>query len=373
MRGQAKANGTELERQGKAMRIGIPREIKPMEGRVALKPDACRVLSESGHSLTVEQNAGALSGYSDNQYIAAGASIGIDAATTYSESELIVKVKEPATGDLRYLEKNHLLFCYLHLAPNPELIDKLQTIGLTAVGFETVETDSGELPLLAPMSDIAGRLATQVATCLLHQPRGGKGLLLGGIPGADPGRVVIIGAGNAGGNAAALAAAIGAEVVVFDLRGDRLSAMRSLGNNVTALQPDPAVLEREVAAADVLIGAALRPGGKSPHIVTRGMVRQMQAGSIVVDISVDQGGCIETTRPTTWEDPTYIEEGVVHFSVTNMPGAVPRSATQALSTILLPYVQAICEPDWKSRPELLKGINIEAGDVIHPALKESLD
>jgi len=355
------------------MRIGIPREIKPMEGRVALNPEACRVLSESGHSVIVEHNAGVLSGYSDDQYIAAGASVGVDAATTYNESGLIVKVKEPVSGDLRYLKRKHLLFCFLHLAPNPELILQLQKIGLTAIAFETVETDSGDLPLLAPMSGIAGRLAMQVATYLLHQPHGGKGLLLGGIPGTEPGRVVIIGAGNAGGHAAVLAAAIGAEVVVFDLRDERLSAMRALGNNVTALQPDPDVLEREIAAADVLIGAALRPGAKSPHVVTRGMIRQMQAGSVIVDISVDQGGCIETTRPTTWENPCYIDEGVVHFNVTNMPGAVPRSATQSLSATLLPYVQAICEPDWKTRPELMKGINIEAGEIIHPALKELLE
>ena len=355
------------------MRIGVPREIKPMEGRVALNPDACRELSQAGHSVIVEHNAGVLSGYPDDQYIAAGASIGLDAAASYGESGLIVKVKEPVAGDLQYLHSNHLLFCYLHLAPNPQLTQALQKIGLTAVAFETVETDSGELPLLAPMSDIAGRLATQVATCLLHQPQGGKGLLLGGIAGTEPGRVVIIGAGNAGSHAATLAAASGADVVVFDLNDERLSAMRSLGVNVTALHPDADVLAREIAKADVLIGAALKPGSKSPHIVSREMIRQMQAGSVVVDISVDQGGCIETTRPTTYEDPTYIEEGVLHFCVTNMPGAVPRSATQALSAVLLPYVQAICNPDWKSSPELQKGINIEAGDIIHPALIESLD
>ena len=355
------------------MRIGIPREIKPMEGRVALDPDACRELSKAGHSVIVEQGAGVLSGYPDEQYIAVGASIGVDAAATYGESGLIVKVKEPVAGDLQYLHRDHLLFCYLHLAPNPELIHELQRIGLTAVAFETVETDSGELPLLAPMSAIAGRLATQVATCLLHQPQGGKGLLLGGIAGTEPGRVVIIGAGSAGSHAATLAAASGADVVVFDLSSERLSAMRLLGSNVTALQPDADNLAREVARADVLIGAALKPGGKSPHIVSRELIRQMQAGSVVVDISVDQGGCIETTRPTSYEDPTYIEEGVLHFCVTNMPGAVPRSATQALSAILLPYVRAICEPDWKSTPELQKGINIEAGDIIHPALIELLD
>jgi alanine dehydrogenase len=355
------------------MRIGIPREIKPLEGRIALSPDACQLLSEDGHHCIVEHDAGILSGYSDDQYIAAGASIGADAQATYGESGLIVKVKEPVAGDLQHLNRNHLLFCYLHLAPNPALTQELQEKGLTAVGFETVETGAGELPLLAPMSDIAGRLATQVATTLLHQSQGGKGLLLGGIPGADPGRVVIIGAGNAGGNAAALAAAIGAEVVVFDVRSERLSAMSALGDNVSALHPAPDILAKEIASADVLIGAALRTGEKAPHIVTRSMIRQMQAGSVVVDISVDQGGCIETTRPTSWENPTYIDEGVVHFCVTNMPGAVPRSATQALSTILLPFVEAMCEPDWKSRPELLKGINIEAGDIIHPALKESLD
>ena len=355
------------------MRIGIPREIKPLEGRIALSPDACQLLTESGHQLIVEHDAGVLSGYADDQYIAAGATIGADAQATYGESGLIVKVKEPVAGDLQHLNRNHLLFCYLHLAPNPVLTQELQEKGLTAVGFETVETGAGELPLLAPMSDIAGRLATQVATTLLHQPGGGKGLLLGGIPGADPGRVVIIGAGNAGGNAAALAAAIGARVVVFDVRSERLSAMSALGDNVSALHPDPDIMAKEIASADVLIGAALRAGEKAPHIVTRSMVRQMQAGSVVVDISVDQGGCIETTRPTTWENPTYIDEEVVHFCVTNMPGAVPRSATQALSTILLPFVEAICEPDWRSRPELLKGINIEAGDIIHPALKEYLD
>ena len=353
------------------MRIGIPREIKPVEGRVALTPQACRELSSAGHSVFVEHNAGALSGYSDDQYIAAGASIGVDAAATYGEDGLIVKVKEPLAGDLQHLCRNHLLFCYLHLAPNPQLIVALQKIGLTAVAFETVETESGELPLLAPMSDIAGRLAVQVSTCLLHQQQGGKGLLLGGITGADPGRVVIIGAGNAGSHAVMLAAACGAEVVVFDVRSERLSAMRSLGDNVTALLPDPVNLAREVAGADVLIGAALKTGGKSPHIVSREMIRQMTAGSVVVDISVDQGGCIETTRPTTYENPTYVDEGVLHFCVTNMPGAVPRTATQVLSTSLLPYVLAICEPDWKSRPELQKGINIEAGAIIHPALIES--
>jgi alanine dehydrogenase len=354
------------------MQIGIPREIKPLEGRVALNPEACGDLVEAGHSVYVEHNAGILSGYSDELYAAAGVSITPDAAQTYRQAQLLVKVKEPVAGDLALLQDRHLLFCFLHLAANPDLASRLQAIGLTAVGFETVETENRQLPLLAPMSDIAGRLATQTGSNLLYQPAGGKGLLLGGLPGAERGRVVIIGAGNAGGNAAAMAAAMGAEVTVFDLRRERLAAMRRLGNNVSALYPYRDAVKQAVAGADLLIGAVLRTGDRSPHVVTRSMVAAMAAGSVIVDISVDQGGCIETTRPTTYESPTYFEEGVLHFTVTNMPGAVPRSATQALSAALLPYVQRLTRDDWRSSRPLVRGINIDAGQLVHPALKESL-
>jgi alanine dehydrogenase len=354
------------------MHIGIPREIKPQEGRVALSPEACGDLVHAGHSVTVEHNAGELSGYLDEQYVASGATIAADANTTYGQAELIVKVKEPVTDDLALLRKDHLLFCFLHLAANPELARRLQDIGLTAVAFETVEAAGGALPLLAPMSDIAGRIATQIGTSLLHQPQGGKGLLLGGLPGAERGRVVIIGAGNAGGNAAAMAAAIGAEVIVFDLRRERLAAMRTLGNNVTGLYPYRDAIKRAVAPADLLIGATLKTARRAPHIVSRDMVRQMQPGSVIVDISVDQGGCIETTRPTSYESPTYVEEGVLHFAVTNMPGAVPRSASQALSAALLPYVHSLTRADWKNSPSLNRGINVASGELIHPGLKESL-
>ena len=354
------------------MHIGIPREIKPLEGRVALSPEACGDLVHAGHTVTVEHNAGKLSGYPDEQYVAIGATIAADANTTYGQAELIVKVKEPVTADLALLRKDHLLFCFLHLAANPELARRLQDIGLTAVAFETVEADSGALPLLAPMSDIAGRIATQIGTSLLHRPQGGKGLLLGGLPGAERGRVVIIGAGNAGGNAAAMAAAIGAEVMVFDLRRERLAAMRTLGNNVTGLYPYKDAIKRAVATADLLIGATLKTARRAPHIVTRDMVRQMQPGSVIVDISVDQGGCIETTRPTSYESPTYVDEGVLHFAVTNMPGAVPRSASQALSAALLPYVHSLTRADWENSPSLNRGINVASGELIHPVLKESL-
>jgi alanine dehydrogenase len=354
------------------MKIAIPREIKPLEGRVALSPEACNDLVQAGHEVIVERNAGRLSGYLDDQYATAGAIIADDAKTTYAQGELIVKVKEPVVADLALLQQHHLLFCFLHLAAAARLAQQLQDIGLTAVGFETVETDNRQLPLLAPMSDIAGRLATQIGTHLLHQPQGGKGLLLGGVPGAERGRVMIIGAGNAGGNAAVMAAAIGAEVDVFDLRRDRLTAMRELGANVTGLYPYPDAIRDAVAEADLLIGAALHTGERAPHIVSRDMVASMTPGSVIIDISVDQGGCIETTRPTTYESPTYIEEGVVHFAVTNMPGAVPRSASQALSAVLLPFVHALARPDWEDTPSLARGINVAAGKLIHPALKESL-
>jgi alanine dehydrogenase len=369
----APAHVTELQRTGKdGMKIGIPREVKAQEGRIALLPAACAALVADGHTLTVEQGAGVLSGYSDADYTAAGAVIA-DAATTYDQSELIVKVKEPVAADLARLRAQHTLFCFLHLAAAPELARELQSIGLTAIGFETLASASGDLPLLAPMSDIAGRLATQIGTHLLHAPQGGKGLLLGGLPGAERGHVVIIGGGHAGGNAAAMAAAIGAGVTVFDVRRERLADMRALGANVTALYPYPDSISRAVADADLLIGAALRPGAKSPHIISRDMIASMAPGSVAVDISVDQGGCIETTRPTNYDAPTFVELGVTHFCVTNMPGAVPRSASQALSAALLPYVETLAGVDGLSNEALQQAINVQAGQLVHPALKESLD
>jgi len=342
-----------------------------MEGRVAMVPEACRQLLGAGHDVIMERSAGALSGYPDERYAALGVELVDGPAALYAGAQLILKVKEPQASELALLTSDHRLFSFLHLAAEPELLRRLQAIGLTAVAFETVEDDSGRLPLLAPMSDIAGRIAAQVGTYLLHQSHGGKGLLLGGLPAAERGRVVILGAGTAGGNAAGLVAAAGAEVVVFDINRDRLAAMRALGNNVTGLYPYEDAIAREVAAADLVIGAVLKTGARAPHVVTRSMVRNMQAGGVVIDISVDQGGCVETTRPTSYEHPTYTEEGVIHFAVTNMPGAVPRSASQALSAALLPYVLALARPDWKSCKPLTRGINIEAGRLVHPALKET--
>lgn len=350
------------------MRIGIPKEVKILEGRVALIPAAAAELVKHGHDVFVQSNAGELSGYADADFSAVGVQIKPDAKSLYESAEMIVKVKEPQAADLDYLTKDHILFSYLHLAAEPELLTRLQTIGLTAVAFETVEEKNGSLPLLAPMSDIAGRIATQVGTHLLYQPQGGKGILLGGLPTVERGNVVVLGAGVAGGNAAIVAAGLGANVIVFDRNRDKLAAMRAIGANVTGLYAFDDAIKQAVLKADLVIGAVLVTGERAPHLVSADTVRNMQDGSVIIDISVDQGGCIETTKPTNYETPTFVWEGVVHFGVTNMPGAVPRSSSQALSAALIPYVLQLAEQGVKSTPALTAGINVQGGDIIHPAL-----
>ncbi len=349
------------------MRIGIPREIKIMEGRVGLIPAACAELVGAGHEVIVETQAGLLSGYTDACYLAAGAKILSTAADVYAAAELIVKVKEPISDDLAHLRARHILFSYLHLAAQPELMKHLQAIGLTAIAFETVE-ENGGLPLLVPMSDIAGRLAVHIGTHLLHQPQGGKGVLLGGLPAAARGRVVVLGAGTAGGSAVAVAAALGAEVVVFDRVREKLAGMRALGHNVTALYAYKDSVSAALRTADLVIGAVLVPGRRAPHILSMDQVRLLQTGSVVIDISVDQGGCIETTRATDYAQPTYVWEGIVHFAVTNIPGAVPRTASEALSAAVLPYVQHLAGAGWEQHASLRAGVNVHAGKVMHPAL-----
>ena len=352
------------------MRIGIPSETKTLEGRVALVPAACADLVRRGHEVFIQSGAGQKSCFRDEEYTRVGVHVVADAAALYAAAELIVKVKEPIAGDLALLQKHHLLFCYLHLAPEPELTKRLLAIGLTGVAFESVEETDGGLPLLAPMSIIAGRIAVQIGTHLLHQPAGGKGKLLGGLPSTERGKVVVLGAGAAGGNSAALAAAGGANVVVFDKRPDRLAQMMALGSNVTALYPYEEYVAREVRDADLVIGAVLIPSAKAPHVVTRAMVASMEQGSVMVDISIDQGGCFETSKPTTYADPTYIVDGVTHFAVTNMPGAVPQTSSQAISAAILPYVQRLAAgKTWREHEPLRRGINVEAGAIVHPALK----
>jgi len=354
------------------MRIGIPREIKIQEGRVALLPAAVAELVREGYEIFVEASAGQLSGFPDEQFRAAGAQLVDCAADVYAKSELIVKVKEPVAADLKHLRKDHLLFSFLHLAAEPQLTRSLQEIGLTAIAFETVTDEQQRLPLLMPMSDIAGRLATQIGCNLLHMPQGGKGVLLGGVAMAERGKVVILGAGVAGSGAATLAAALGAEVIVFDRNRERLEQMRRLGNNVSAYFAYQDQIECEVAQADLLIGAVLMVGEKAQHLVSEAMVAKMQPGSVIIDISVDQGGCVETIRATDYDNPTYVLHDVVHFAVTNMPGAVPKTASQALSALLLPYVRVLAAPNWQNHAGLMQGLNVQAGKIIHPSLLKSM-
>ena len=345
------------------MKIAIPKEIKIQEGRIALVPDAVAELVQHGHEVFVETEAGNYSGYSNADYEAAGAQIMANAAALYAAGELIVKVKEPQAEELPYLTADHLLFSYLHLAAIPALTQALKKIGLTAVGFETVEKNR-YLPLLAPMSDIAGRIAVQTGSQLLYHHQGGRGLLLGGIPAAERGHVVILGAGTAGGNAARMAAAMGANVTIFDRNRHKLEQMRAIGNNVTALHPFQKAIHDAVVTADLLIGAVLVTGARAPHLVSAETVKQMRQGSVIVDISVDQGGCVETTRPTSYAEPTFVWEGVTHYGVTNMPGAVPRTASQALSAALVPYILRLTEPDWQQQADLAAGINVQKGEVV---------
>ncbi|MET0123527.1 MAG: alanine dehydrogenase [Candidatus Thiodiazotropha sp. 6PLUC9] len=351
------------------MKIGIPTEIKPLEGRVGLVPDACSELVDAGHEVILQSGAGVASGYPDQAYINGGATIVEGASEIYHHAELVVKVKEPYGDEPEMLRAGQLLFCFLHLAADESLTRRLLDSGVTGIAFETVE-EGGGLPILAPMSDIAGRLAVQNGTTLLHHQHGGKGLLLGGLPAAEPGHVVILGGGQAGGNAAALAAAMGARVTVFDRLRERMGVLREMGKNVTTLYPYKDAVSEAVASADLLIGAVLIPGAKAPKVISRDQITTMEPGSVVVDISVDQGGCIETTRPTTYENPIYTVEGVTHFCVTNMPGAVPRSASQALSASMMPYLNRLVMADWRKDSRLAAAINLEDGELIHPVLRE---
>jgi alanine dehydrogenase len=338
---------------------------------VALIAPAATELVEHGHEVFIQAGAGIASGYADADYEKVGVQILPDAASLYGRAQMIVKVKEPLPAEYALLRADHILFSYLHLAAVPELARELMRKGLTAVAFETV-TEHGKLPLLAPMSDIAGRLAVQIGATLLHGYHGGRGVLLGGLPAGERGHVVILGAGAAGGNAAIAAAHLGAQVTVFAPHRESLERMHALGSNVTALPSYTALVEQALESADLLIGAVLIPGAKAPKIVTRAMVQRMRPGSVIIDISVDQGGCIETTRPTNYENPTYVEEGVIHFGVTNMPGAVPRTSSQALSAALTPYVLRLAGPDGLRDPALAAGINVTGGKIVHPAVAQAV-
>lgn len=351
------------------LKIGIPKETKALEGRVALIPEACHSLLTQGFTVFVESAAGVASGYSDEDYRRVGVTVVEDAPSLYRNAELIVKVKEPMPWDLQLLEPQHQLFCYLHLAANHGVARALLDIGLVAYAFESLEK-AGRLPLLEPMSQIAGYLATQIGADLLMRHEHGKGIILSGMPGTQRGKVTVLGAGSAGIQAAKLAANMGAKVTVFDLQTQRLQQIREMDGHMEGLFPYPDVLAAQVVESDLLIGAVLIPNRRAPVIVSKTQVEQMQAGSVIVDISIDQGGCIETSKATAYDNPTYQVADVTHFAVTNMPGAVPKTASQALSAVILPYVQQLALQ--QAEPALQAACNLRQGRVMNPALEEEL-
>ena len=354
------------------MEIGVPKETKDREFRVGLSPNSVRALSKK-HTVFVESNAGMGSGFLDREYEQAGAKIVKDAAAVW-DKDMVVKVKEPLKDEYQYLQQDQLLFTYLHLAAARPLTEALMKAGTTAIAYETVELDNGMLPLLTPMSIIAGRLSVQFGARYLEKQQGGRGVLLGGVPGVSPGKVVILGGGVVGTEAAKIAVGMGARVQIIDINVDRLNYLENLfGSRVELLYSTPAQIEQAVKDADLLIGAVLVVGKKAPVLVSRELVAQMRSGSVIIDVAVDQGGCIETVRPTSHTQPTYEEEGVIHFGVPNMPGAVPWTATQALNNSTLPYVMQLANDGLAALDKnqaLAKGLNIKQGQIIHPAVKD---
>jgi alanine dehydrogenase len=355
------------------MEIGVPKETKDQEFRVGLSPTSVRSLSDSGHTVVVETQAGVGAGFPDADYIQAGAKIVPDAPSAWNR-DLVVKVKEPLVAEYPLIQKHQILFTYLHLAANRQLTEHLIDCGVTAIAYESVELPNRTLPLLAPMSIIAGRLSVQFGARFLERQQGGRGVLLGGVPGVKPGRVVILGGGVVGTEAAKMAIGLGAQVQIVDISVERLDYLETLfGSRVELLYSSTAQIEAIVPDADLLIGAVLVPGRKAPTLVPRALVEKMRPGSVLVDVAVDQGGCIETLRPTSHTQPTYIEAGVVHYGVPNMPGAVPWTATQALNNSTFPYIQRLANQGLvalETYEPLAKGLNIKDHHLIHPAVRE---
>jgi alanine dehydrogenase len=358
------------------MLVGVPKEIKTHEYRVGMTPPGVRELSRHGHKVVVETNAGHTIGIDDQHYKAAGAEIAKDAAEVFARAEMIVKVKEPQPNEIAMLRPGQVVFTYLHLAPDPEQTEGLVKSGTVAIAYETVTDAEGRLPLLAPMSEVAGRMAVQAGANCLEIERGGRGLLLGGVPGVAPGKVVIIGGGVVGSNAAVVATGMGAHVTILDRSLPRLAALDTQFRGViTTLFSTAQAIDEEIATADLVIGAVLVPGAAAPKLITRGMVRGMKRGSVIVDVAIDQGGCCETSRPTTHADPTYVEEGVVHYCVANMPGAVARTSTFALNNATLPFVVTLAEKGYaramREDPNLLAGLNVHRGRITYQAVAEA--
>ncbi len=358
------------------MIVGVPREIKPGEQRVALTPAGARAFAEAGHRVLVERAAGSGSGIRDEDYAAVGAALA-DVEEVWREAELILKVKEPVPAEYGRLRPRQVLFTYLHLAPAPALTEALRRAEVIALAYETVERPDGSLPLLTPMSEVAGRLAVQEGAYYLGKAHGGRGILLSGVPGVPPGNVVILGAGTVGLNALKTAVGLGADVSILDVNLDRLRHVDDLyGNRVVTLFSNSFNVGQVVQRADLLIGAVLIAGARAPVLVTRAMVERMKDGAVVVDVAVDQGGCIETIHPTTLLEPTYRVGGVVHYGVANMPALVPRTSTFALTNATLPYALELASKGLagavRDNPALARGVNVWAGQVVHPRVAETV-
>src|ERR1700716_1239974 len=367
---------TVYERECRAMRVGVPKEIKIQEYRVGLTPGAVREYVAAGHSVVVETNAGAGIGATDETYRKAGAVIADTAAEIFGTADMIVKVKEPQASEWSKLREGQILFTYLHLAPDLEQARGLMASGCTAIAYETVTDAKGGLPLLAPMSEVAGRLSIEAAGYALKSYSGGRGLLLGGVPGVVPARVVVIGGGVVGTHASRMAVGLGAELTILDRSIPRLRELDELfeGRIRTRFSTSEAI-EQEVFAADVVIGAVLVPGASAPKLVTRAMLKSMQRGAVLVDVAIDQGGCFETSHATTHADPTYEVDGVVHYCVANMPGAVPVTSSQALNNATLPFGLALANKGFAAaieNPHLRAGLNVHRGRVTYKAVAESL-
>lgn len=360
------------------MRIGVPREIKIHEYRVGLVPAGVRELVAHGHEVIVETRAGEGIGLGDTHYKAAGAQIAASAADVFRAADMIVKVKEPQLPEARMLRKGQILFTYLHLAADPEQARALIASGATAIAYETVTAADGSLPLLTPMSEVAGRMSVQVAASCLQKANGGFGVLLGGVPGVAPAKVVVLGGGVSGTHATEMAVGLRADVTVVDRSVRRLRELSSIfGNRLKTAYSTAETIEELIVDADVVIGAVLVVGAAAPKLVTREMVKRMKTGAVMVDISIDQGGCFETSRPTTHADPTYTVDGVVHYCVTNMPGAVPRTSTFALTNATLPFVRALADLGWRDAlardPHLARGLNVHEGVITHEAVARDLE
>lgn len=359
------------------MLIGVPKEIKNYEYRVGLVPGSVRELIVHGHQVMVQKGAGEKIGFDDNAYQHVGADVIESAEEIYQTADMIIKVKEPQPQECRMLRENQVIFAYLHLAPDPEQAKLLQESGCIAIAYETVTNKQGGLPLLAPMSEVAGRMAIQAGATSLEIKHGGNGILLGGVPGVAPAKVVVMGGGMVGTNAVRMAMGMGARVVVIDKSLERLYHLDlQFGSKISTIFSTTDAIERHIQNANLVVGAVLIPGASAPKLVTRKMLSQMQAGSVVVDVSIDQGGCFETSKPTTHEKPTYIVDNVVHYCVANMPGAVPRTSTFALNNATLPFILALADEGYKAamqrNPHLLNGLNVYRGKITYQAVADAL-